>query len=565
MKNNIYRSALFLSIVLFSNTVFAQKLDSLSTQVINVNSSYNPTVEEAYRIPLQKDSLDAFSREKRTLNYGIKPIQVASTFNPQKGSIQPLAIFNPKRGFANYIYSDYGMNSMPRVTTSLNFEKLAVYANYSGTRDGIPDVISDVNSQNAEVEINFKEENRYRIWTADLNYRLNSQYWYGILDRDLYTNYLDLLNENQMVHGVNGRLSYHKREAKISRVFVDLQTNFDSYQTKELIAKTGLDFELNWDKLRFVVPLRLDYQNTQFEEFYPNSAALGGDNSYEFVNAASGVSLDWTPSDQTYIKIGALADYFKVRAPGESKFYFLPEFQAALQVNETLSFSTRLQSELNTNSFGALNMENPWISPSLNLKPSYTPYDISITANAVLFEMFDFSVDVGYKNTEDQAVFTRNALVSSPEFSYQLGNSFTVVYDEVQTTYFKVNFSGNVSEQIDFDFRLMYQNFETANLANLYNEPALKTSLDLAYDFDQKWSANLMLFAATESEDVYLGTTLINEAFVDLNLKGSYQLNKKMRFSLKLNNLLNQNYSEFSGYQVQGFQVLGGFSYLFNL
>jgi outer membrane cobalamin receptor len=99
----------------------------------------------------------------------------------------------------------------------------------------------------------------------------------------------------------------------------------------------------------------------------------------------------------------------------------------------------------------------------------------------------------------------------------------------------------------------------------LYNEPALKTSLDLAYDFDQKWSANLMLFAATESEDVYLGTTLINEAFVDLNLKGSYQLNNKMRFSLKLNNLLNQNYSEFSGYQVQGFQVLGGFSYLFNL
>ena len=156
MKNNISRSALFLSIVLFSNTVSAQKLDSLSTQVINVNSSYNPTVEEAYRIPLQKDSLDAFSREKRTLNYGIKPIQVASTFNPQKGSIQPLAIFNPKKGFANYIYSDYGMNSMPRVTTSLNFEKLAVYANYSGTRDGIPDVISDVNSQNAEVEINFK-------------------------------------------------------------------------------------------------------------------------------------------------------------------------------------------------------------------------------------------------------------------------------------------------------------------------------------------------------------------------------------------------------------------------
>jgi outer membrane cobalamin receptor len=75
----------------------------------------------------------------------------------------------------------------------------------------------------------------------------------------------------------------------------------------------------------------------------------------------------------------------------------------------------------------------------------------------------------------------------------------------------------------------------------------------------------LFLFAASESEDLYLGTALTNDAFVDLNLKGSYNLNKQARLSLKLNNVLNQNYSEFSGYQVQGFQVLGGFSYLFNL
>ncbi len=565
MKNNIYLSTLFLSIVLFSTTVSAQKLDSLSTQVINVNSSYNPTVEEAYRIPLQTDSLGGLTREKRTLNYGIKPIQVASTFNPQKGSIQPLAIFNPKKGFSNYVYADYGMNSMPRLTTSLNFEKLSINANYSGTRDGIPDVLSDVNSQNAEVEVNFKDGNRDRIWSADLNYDLNSQYWYGVLDRNLYNSYLDLLNENQMVHGLNGRLSYHKTEAVISNIFVDLQANFDAYQTMELIAKTGLDFELNWDKIRFVIPLRIDYQNTQFEEVYPNTTPDGVDNNYEYINAASGVAIDWNPNDKTYIKLGALGDYFKVRAPGESRFYFLPEFTAAVQVNETLSFSTSLQSELNTNSFGALNKENPWISPSLNLKPSYTPYDISIGANTVLFELFDLSVDLGYKNTEDEAIFTRNALVSSPKFSYQLGNSFTVVYDNVQTTYFKMNFSGNVSEKIDFDFRLMYQNFKTNNLAKFYNEPALKTSFDIGYYFDQKWSANAVLFAATESEDIYLGNTLTNDAFVDINLKGSYQLSKKARLNLKLNNLLNQNYSEFSGYQVQGFQVLGGFSYLFNL
>jgi hypothetical protein len=565
MKNNLYLSILVLSIGLFSGSVSAQKLDSLSTQVINVNSSYNPTVEEAYRIPLQKDSLGGLIQEQRALNYGIKPIQVASTFNPQKGSIQPLAIFNPKSGFSHYFYSDYGMNSMPRVSTSLNFEKLSVFANYSGTRDGIPDILSNVNAQNAELEINFKDENRARIWTADFNYKLNSQFWYGILDKDLYSNYQNLLNEKQMVHGVNGRLSYHKRDAKISQVFLDLKANFDSYNTNELIVKTGLDFELNWDVLRLLLPLRVDYQSTQFDEFYPGSSAVGFDNNYEFVNATSGVSLTWNPNDKTYINLGALADYFKVRAPGESKFYFLPQLEAALQVNEALSFSARLQSELNTNSFGALNNENPWISPSLNLKPSYTPYNISIATNVVLFDVFDFSMDLGYKNTEDQTIFTRNALVSSPEFSYQLGNSFTVIYDEVQTTYFKVNLSGNVSEKVDFDFRILYQNFKTANLANFYNEPALKTSLDMRYSFNQKWSANLFLFAASESEDLYLGTALTNDAFVDLNLKGSYNLNKQARLSLKLNNVLNQNYSEFSGYQVQGFQVLGGFSYLFNL
>ena len=62
-----------------------------------------------------------------------------------------------------------------------------------------------------------------------------------------------------------------------------------------------------------------------------------------------------------------------------------------------------------------------------------------------------------------------------------------------------------------------------------------------------------------------LNNTQNLDAFIDVNLNGGYQFNNKFSAFLKLSNILNTNYERFVNFNVQGFQVLGGITYKFDL
>jgi outer membrane cobalamin receptor len=50
---------------------------------------------------------------------------------------------------------------------------------------------------------------------------------------------------------------------------------------------------------------------------------------------------------------------------------------------------------------------------------------------------------------------------------------------------------------------------------------------------------------------------------VDINLGAAYSYNNWFTAFVKVNNLINNKYQDFYGYDVQGFNVLGGVSFSF--
>ena len=54
------------------------------------------------------------------------------------------------------------------------------------------------------------------------------------------------------------------------------------------------------------------------------------------------------------------------------------------------------------------------------------------------------------------------------------------------------------------------------------------------------------------------------DSYFDLNAHVGYKYSERMTFSLKGNNLANQNYQRWLNYPVQGIQVLAGASYKFD-
>lgn len=58
--------------------------------------------------------------------------------------------------------------------------------------------------------------------------------------------------------------------------------------------------------------------------------------------------------------------------------------------------------------------------------------------------------------------------------------------------------------------------------------------------------------------------TVTLESFLDANLHVGYRINQQLSVFGKVNNILNNDYQNWSNFQVQGIQVLAGATYQFD-
>ena len=151
---------------------------------------------------------------------------------------------------------------------------------------------------------------------------------------------------------------------------------------------------------------------------------------------------------------------------------------------------------------------------------------------------------------------------------YQAANSFQVIYDDVKT----IHFTGELIFDLFRDFRfggnVEFNSYSLATEDHAWNLPMVKATL-LAKYTRRKWSAGADLFFSSDRKDelsVIPLTTLrvTNSAYFDVNLHGLYNIDDKFDVFLNLNNILNNNYEEYTNFKVQGFQFLVGAKYKFD-
>jgi outer membrane cobalamin receptor len=130
----------------------------------------------------------------------------------------------------------------------------------------------------------------------------------------------------------------------------------------------------------------------------------------------------------------------------------------------------------------------------------------------------------------------------------------------------KFNFSGTTI----FNF----YNLDTQDKA--WNLPQIESTVMMRYYPTDRLSFGVQGFFTGERFDfqkiesssianVYLNKITNLEAFFDLNIDASYVINNRWSATLKLNNILGQNYQRWMHFPVQGFQISAGAFYKFDL
>ena len=158
---------------------------------------------------------------------------------------------------------------------------------------------------------------------------------------------------------------------------------------------------------------------------------------------------------------------------------------------------------------------------------------------------------------------------------YEAGNSFQVIYDDVNTINAFAEVSVDFSKELKFGGTVEFNVFDTTNEAEAWGLPTLKARAFANYNV-KKWFAGSDLFFVGKRKDELVFNipgVLINRSpemidvgnYVDLNLNAGYKFTDKLTAFAKVNNVLSSNYQKFTNFEVQGLQFFAGLTYKFDL
>ena len=157
--------------------------------------------------------------------------------------------------------------------------------------------------------------------------------------------------------------------------------------------------------------------------------------------------------------------------------------------------------------------------------------------------------------------------------NYQYGNSFNVVYDNINTLGVFGEINIDFSTALSFGGNVQFSTYDKDRQEKAWNLPSIATSVFANYN-TEKWHAGANLFFVGERKDQYnsngfilplLTTQITNKSYVDLNLNFTYNFTDRLSAFANANNILGSDYQKFTGFEVQGLQFLAGVKYKFDL
>lgn len=584
MKINCRNKIIVLLVLFVCQLSFSQvkKNESIGTETVNVVKPYSPTISDAFKVKETPSLDDAGNQPKETIKYSILSVPVASTFTPSKGNAQGVDKSKKERLFNNYAtlgVGNYGtLNAELFVTQDLgNNDYLAGMLRHHSSQGGIKDVNLNDEFYDTGLNIGYGQNNRDMSWGVDAGYQNQVYNWYG-LPADFGMT-LPPATQEDLIRGINPNHSYNTISlggnaefnegifSKVSARFTHFSDSFSSSENRFYVKPT---FKVDVMDQAINTNVIVDHVSGSFKHNYAwdNVEPL----KYSLTNFGIEPSFVVHENDWT-LELGAGLFYALDSENSGNKFYIYPKVNASYKlVGDLMIFYTGVNGGLNQNSYADFVTDNPFLSPTLNMRPSSTQYNVFAGLKGKLANNVNYNVTASYLNEKDKALFKSNDYTE--DFSnqnYAFGNSFGVVYEDIRTFRFYGELKADFSQNVTFGINGTFNSYSTDNGIEAWNLPSMKLSSTLDVNITKQWYAGFNIFYVGERKDMQSNlnagvdpviTTL--KSYFDANAHLGYKYNERLTFFLKLNNIGNQAYERWLNYPVQGFQVLVGGNYKFD-
>jgi hypothetical protein len=584
-KQSRFSGRVGIFLLLFSQFSFAQdKKDNIGTEVVNVVKPYTPTISDAFKVKEVPVITTDENAKKEIVKYSILPFPVASTFSPSKGNAQGVEKAKQDRLFKNYAtlgLGNYGnLNAELYVNEDLNNnEYVGGMFRHNSSQGGIKEINLADSFYDTKIDLIYGSNEQEMAWNVKLGYQNQIYNWYG-LPAD-FGNTLTLQESMALVNSINAQQSYNTITAGGNLVFEDgivkdanlelthFSDAFSSAENRFLLAPT-FKFDVMDEAIKTKV--FVDYLDGSFKKNYweTNTADI----KYGFTNLGIVPSFVMKRDDWT-IDIGAGLVYSMGKENNTNKFYVYPSVTASYKVvGDLMIFYASAIGGLQQNTYKDFVDGNPFVSPTLNIKPTNELYDVSAGLKGKLASTVSYDIKASYIYDENKALFRSNDYnEKDTNANYAFGNSFQVVYDDMKIMRFYGEIKADLMKGVTVEADATINSYSNKTQSEAWNLPELQLNSKVDFMVTEKWFAGINLFFVGERKDQQLNTDIVYvtapgpitlDGYFDLNANVRYKHSERFTAFLKANNIMNNGYQKWLNYPVQGFQVMLGGNYKFD-
>jgi len=567
---------IFTGILLLSITIgFAQRTqkDTINTGVIDVVKPYAPTISDAFKVKEIPSLDDEATETKKEIKYNIFSFPVASTFTPAKGKAAVVEKRAPVKLFDNY--ATLGVGTYTTVLGEVYYnhaisrnESVGGYVSHHSSAGGIEGVSFNDNFSNSKINLNYSSRLRDLAWNVKAGFQHQMYNWYGVPESQI-TQAQD--NNIEVDHSFfdahfGGEIefedTYINSGSFLFRRFGDNQGSGEN----RFIAKAKIDVPIN--DIEISTDFKIDYLGGTFDRNYVTNDQLN------YGNFQIGLSSTYQlKQDDLTLDLGVSLYYLNDKESGDNNFYIYPNITATYSlVNDVLIAYGGIKGGLIQNSYYGFAKENPFVSPTLSITPTDQLYNAYVGLKGKLSSNMSYNVSGHYLADRNKALFRNNSITLTNE-DYTYGNSFGMVYDNVDT----FGVAGEINVDVNRNFKLgikaEYFSYSTDDEVEAWNLPDIKGSLFLDYQINEYWFAGANLFYIGERKDQFFLNdgititspfTVVLDSYFDANAHIGYHINDQLSVFAKANNIANDAYQKWQNFPVQSIQFLAGATYKFD-
>jgi outer membrane receptor protein involved in Fe transport len=595
LSSNSPSSLRLLSICLFlMQYTFAQKKDdNIGTEVVNVVKPYSPTVSDANKIKEVPAIEDEETLKKQEIKYKIFSFPVASTFTPSKGKAAGVEKAKQERLYSNYVTLGFGnfatANAELFVTHELDrHQYLGAMFRHQSSQGKIAGVELDNKFYDTSLDALYGYHRNDTKFFTNLGYKNEVYNWFGIpIENKLFNK--AIIKNIEPIHAYNtanvdAQLSVDKSFFnQLNLNYIGFWDDFNSNENR-FIINPSFNFDLGDASIK--ANFGVDYLNASFDTSYIKRDLTASNNngiqkSIFISNLNPSVKI--LKNDLSF-ELGADFVYFSrikdinagIESNPETKIYIYPKIDVSYKVVGDLMIAfAGAEGKLIQNSYANFASQNKFLSPTLLLEPTDQQYDAYLGLRGKLASMLSYNLKGSYNSSKDKALFKSNPYTEDPlakVYKFNVGNSYSVVYDNIKTASFFSELKADVNKDIALGFNVEFNSYSSDIEAEAWNLPTIKASFTSDFNVGKKWYAGTQLFYVGDRKDEFTAVgfpPIVNpiqtlDAFFDINANVGYKHNDRLTIFLKGNNLANQNYNRWLNYPVQGVQVLLGASYKFD-